>query len=207
MEVNNKIRELTEKIHREGFEKATIEAERIKDEALQEAEKIREEARRDAEKVLEKARGEADKYAEKVQSDLRLSAEQSLLKLRKEISELLLAGVFDESVDKNMNDPHFVATLLEKVVENWKECNDDVRLEILLPDEIHASTEEQFKKEAAHLLSDGLKISPSKNVRGGFEIKPSGGNYSITMTDEAFQTFLKDNFRPVANKFLFGGKK
>jgi len=141
-------------------------------------------------------------------ADLRLSCEQALLKLRSEICELVLAEVFEEPVKKNMNDPDFVTSLIRKVVENWKDCSEDVSLEVILPGKLHEIVEEQFRKTAGHLLNNGLRLKPSKNISGGFEIKPSDGNYKISLTDEAFEAFLKENFRPVIKAFLFGeGKK
>lgn len=201
--MNSQIRELTEKIRREGLEKAEAEASRIREEAEKEALRIKENAEKESARILENARREADSYAERVRADLRLSAEQSLLKLRTEIRELLLADVFEEPVDRNMNDPHFVTSLLKNVVENWKDCSEDVSLEVMLPGHIHQTAEEQFRKTAGYLLNNGLKLKPSKNISGGFEIRPSNGRYKISMTDEAFEAFLKENFRTVAKNFLF----
>ncbi len=205
MDVNEKIRELTEKIRREGLEKAEAEAARIREEAETDALRIRENAEKEAAKILEDAKGEAESHAERVRADLRLSAEQVLLKLRTEIRELLLTGVIKEPVEKNMNDPHFVTTLLKKVVENWKECSEEASLEVMLPDDLHRTAEDQFRMNAGSLLNNGLQLNSSKSISGGFEIRPSNGRYKISFTDEAFETFLKDNFRPVAKNFLFGG--
>ena len=203
MELNNKIKELTDKIRMEGIEKAEAEASRIREEAGKEALRIKENAEKESARILDNARREADSYAERVRSDLRLSAQQSLFKLRNEISNLLLARVIIEPAVKNMNDPHFVTTLLMKVVENWKQCNEDVNLEVILPDDLLQTVEEQFRKAAGVLLNNGLSLKPSKNISGGFEIKPLNGYYKISLTDEAFEEFLKENFRPIAKSFLF----
>jgi V/A-type H+-transporting ATPase subunit E len=103
-----------------------------------------------------------------------------------------------------MNDPHFVSSLLMNVVENWKDCNEDASLEALLPGDLHQTAEEQFRITAGHLLNNGLNLKRSKSISGGFEIRPSNGRYKISFTDEAFEAFLKENFRPVAKTFLFG---
>jgi V/A-type H+-transporting ATPase subunit E len=204
MELNNKIRELTDKIRREGLEKAEAEASRIKEEAKKEALQIKENAEKESARILENARREAESYAERVKADLRLSADQSLLKLRTEIHEMLLTDVLKEPLEKNMNDPHFVSSLLKNVVENWKDCNEDASLEALLPGDLHHTAEEHFRKMAGHLLNNGLHLKPSKSISGGFEIRPTNGRYKISFTDEAFEVFLKENFRPVAKTFLFG---
>ncbi len=207
MEIDNKLRELTEKIRKEGFEKAEAEAIRVREEVGSEAELIRENARKEAAEILEKARQEAEKYAERVRADLRLSIQQSLCKLRRDISELLLANVVHDPVKKNMNDPHFVTSMLLKVVENWKNCNEDVNLEIILPDHLHRTVEKQFRDSASEMLSHDLTMKPSKNISGGFEIRPSNGYYKISLTDEAFEEFLKEQLRPVVKSFLYGDHK
>ncbi|HYW96914.1 MAG TPA: hypothetical protein VE870_15065 [Bacteroidales bacterium] len=207
MEPDNKIRELTEKIRKEGLEKAEAEASRIREEAEKEALGIKKKAEERAAAIIDNARREAESYAERVSADLRLSARQSLFKLRNEISELLLTQVVAEPAAKKLNDPNFVSSLLLKVVENWKDCNEDVNLEVILPENMLESVEEQFRKKAADKLNNGLSLKPSKDISGGFEIKPSNGYYKISLTDEAFEEFLKENFRPIAISFLFGEGK
>jgi V/A-type H+-transporting ATPase subunit E len=207
MEVNDKIRELTEKIRKEGLEKAEAEASRIKEEAVKEALRIKENAEKESAEILENAKCQAESYAERITGDLRLSVQQSLLKLRSDIIELLLADVIHEPVKNNMKDPHFVTSLLHKVVQNWKDCDKDVSLEVILPDDLHQSVGELFRKEAGELLNKGLRLKSSKTISGGFEIKPLNGHYKISLTDEAFEEFLKENFRPVVKSFLFGEEK
>jgi V/A-type H+-transporting ATPase subunit E len=203
MEVNSKIKELTEKIRREGLEKAEAEASRIKEEAEKEALLIKENAENESAKILENARREADSYAEKVRADLRLSADQSLIKLRTDIRELLLDNLVKGPVENTMNDIDFITSLIKKVVENWKDCNEDASLMVLLPDDLYQEVQDQFRKTAGNLLNNGLTLKSSRDISGGFEIKPEGGRYKISFTDEAFEVFLKESFRPVAKSFLF----
>ena len=204
MEINDKIRELTDKIRKEGIEKAEAEAARILTEAEREALLIKKNAEMQSAAILDSARREADSYAERVRADLRLSTDQLMLKLRSDICELLLDTVVKNQVEKNMRDHRFVSSILLKVVENWKEGNEEVTLEVLLPGDLQETVEELFRKEAGEHLNNNLVFKSSKDISGGFEIKPVNGHYKLCFTDEAFEAFLKDNFRPVAKKFLFG---
>ena len=70
---------------------------------------------------------------ERVIADLKLSSEQILHILRKEIEDLLLTKVIDEPLERSMNNSDFVAKLIEDAVGNWKEFDREVDLEVLLP--------------------------------------------------------------------------
>lgn len=204
MEVNSKIKELTEKIRKEGLEKAETEAAKIIEEAEKKASQIKDKAEKESAKIIEDAHLEAYTWSEKVKSDLRFSIDQSLLKLRNEIRELILAEILEDSVKENLNNADFVANILKTVVENWKDGSDNPSLEILLPGELHQQAEKELRKSAQNILNSGVKLSVSGSLTSGFEIKPEDGSYKISFTDEAFEAFLKENFRPVVKSFLFG---
>ena len=204
MEMNNKIKELTQKIRLEGYEKAQIEAESIKNAAINEAEEIKNKARAEADNIITQARKEAASFADRVMSDLKLSVEQSLLNLKKEIGELLVTEVIEEPMVKSMNDSKFVTKLIEQAVMNWKEYDENVSLEIMLPNESYSSVHKQFINNAHNRLNNGIVLKSVSGISGGFEIKPHNSHYKICMTDEAFEAFLKDNLRPITKQFLFG---
>ena len=73
MEVNDKIRELTEKIRREGLEKAEAEASRIK-----------EEAREEARIILDDAKAKAQAIYQQVEAEVGAEGETILQRVRKE---------------------------------------------------------------------------------------------------------------------------
>lgn len=204
--MNDKIKELSKKIRKEGYEKAQEEARQLMQGAKQEAEEIRQNARLEAQVFLTKAKDEANRHTERVSADLKLSVEQILLNLRKDIGDLILTKVIDEPLERSMNNSEFVANLIEDAVRNWKEYNRDTELEVLLPDNAYASVINHFSKDARAWFNNGIELKAISGIGAGFEIQPQNGHYKICMTDKAFEVFLKENLRPIAHQFLFERK-
>jgi len=207
MEMNHKIKEIADKIHREGVEKANREAGQIVGEAKQEAERIIADARRQAEEILRDAKTQEEDFSEKIRSEIRIAHRQAMAGLKKEITDLIQAGVIGESVRTGLEDHTFVLKLLESVVENWKNHASDPELEVLLPADQLENTEKQFRNKVNGLLNNSLVFTPVPGLSSGFEIRPQNGGYKISMTDEALEEFLRSHFRPRTAEFLFGGEE
>ncbi|MDZ7740175.1 MAG: hypothetical protein U5K32_14160 [Bacteroidales bacterium] len=206
METHNNIQKLTEKIHREGLEKAKMEADQILSRAQEEAAGIINDARKEAESIKENARKEAEDSSKKIRSELRLSSQQSILSLKKEISELVQAEVIKEPLEDAFNDKGFVRDLLSTVVSNWNACQDETDLQVLVPADKLKEVENFFREKTGRVLNKGLSVGQYNGSGNGFEIKPENGHYKINMTDEAFNRFLKEHFRPRTLDFLYGAK-
>jgi V/A-type H+/Na+-transporting ATPase subunit E len=204
METNNKIKKLTEKIHREGLEKANKEAGEIINKAKEEADQIISKAKEEADSLRTRAGKEAEETKEKVQSELRLSSRQAISSLRKEIGELIQASVLKDPLDKTFDDSKFVSGLIEIMVENWKSGGEEVELEVLVPGDKLKEMEDYFRKRSAKILNKGVSLKEYNGSGKGFEIKPANGHYKIIMTDEAFNSFLQEHFREQTLDFLFG---
>ncbi len=207
MEMQSKIKELTEKIHREGLEKANEEAEKILREARAEAEKTLSDAKKEAEKIREDAKKEAEDFSERMKSEVRMSQQQALAAFKKEITELIQAEVISEPVESGMEDTKFVQKLMETVVKNWKPDSDRADLQVLVPKEQLESTEKYLQEKAGELMNKGLVVKEYPGISKGFEIQPKDGHYKISMTDEAFEYFIREHFKPKTVEFLFGGDK
>ena len=204
--MNEKIKELSLKIRKEGYEKGQAEARQLLENAKKEAEDMHKNAIMEAKAIVKRAREDADRYREGVIADLKLSADRIMQLLRKDIGDLLLTKVIDEPLDKSMNDSNFVAKLIEDAVRNWKAYDREADLEILLPPGAYPTVVAQLSRNGHSWLSNGIDLKEVSGIGAGFEIQPNNGHFKISMTDEAFRLFLKENLRPVAHKFLFEGE-
>lgn len=206
MEMHDKVKELTEKIHREGVEKANEEAKQIVEEAKKEAEKIVEKAKKDAEKRVADAEKKAEDVSQKIESEVRLSSQQALLNLKKEITDLVQAEVLKEPLEDAFKDSAFLRDILTTLVKNWNAADEaEEGLEVLLSADQLKKLEEYLKKKSGSVLNEGITLKEYPGVENGFEIQPRGGHYKITITDEAFEAFLGEHLKPKTMEFLFGG--
>jgi V/A-type H+-transporting ATPase subunit E len=207
METQNKIEELTRKIHREGLEKAQKEAEIILAEARKEAGRIREDALSEAEKIRSGAKVAAEKHHRLMEAELRTSVQRTLAGLKKEITELIQAEVIKKPLAENMNSKELMNRLLETTIRNWNACSDDHDLKVLVPQDHLESAEEHLKKSMLEVMNNGLVLKADPAVKSGFEIHPANGHYKISMSDEAFETLIREHFRPRTVEFLFGKQR
>ena len=203
MEQNNKIKTLTDKIYREGIEKANEDAQLIISNSKKEAAIIIDDASREADKIIDKAEKDALHIAERVKTELRLSSQQSLGALRKEITEIIQAKVLEEPLQKAFKDHEFMQKMLEMVISKWDPMNGDSGLDVLIPKDKIEETEQYFKEKAGTLLNKGLSFTADRNLKNGFEILPKNGNYKICVTDSAFEAFLSTHFKERISEFLF----
>jgi V/A-type H+/Na+-transporting ATPase subunit E len=206
MDTNSKIREIAEKIRHEGVEKANREAENILETARKKAEEILQDATKKAEEIINQANHEAMETARRITSEVRISAQQALLNLKREICELIQTTILKEPLNKVFNDREFVRSLLETMVRNWDPSTDDTSLQVLLPEDKLKEVETYFREKTSSLLNKGLSLQVYNGSGKGFEIQPENGHYKINITDESFELYLKEHFRPYTMEFLFGGK-
>jgi V/A-type H+-transporting ATPase subunit E len=204
METQNKIEELTRKIHREGLEKAQKEAEIILAEAKKEAARIREEAAAEAEKTTSVARKEAEDLSKRMHAELRTSMQRTLAHLKKEIAELIQAEVIKNPLAESMRSKELMSSLLETTIKNWNASSDDQNLKILVPQDQLESVEAHLKKNMLAVLNNGLVLKADPSLKSGFEIQPSAGHYKINMSEEAFESLITEHFRKPIVDFLFG---
>jgi V/A-type H+-transporting ATPase subunit E len=204
METQNKIEELTRKIHREGLEKAQKEAEIILAEARKEATRILEEAEVEAEKTKSTAKTEAEDLSGRMHAELRTSMQRTLAHLKKQIAELIQAEVIKNPLAESMQSKELMSTLLETAIKNWNASSDDQELKVLVPQDQLKKAEEHLKKNMLEALNKGLELKSDPSLKSGFEIQPSDGHYKINMSDEAFESLITEHFRKPIVDFLFG---
>ena len=203
MENSNKIKVLTDKIYRDGIEKANEEAQQIISESEKEAARIIVDATKEAEKIVIQAEKEALNISERRETELRLSSQQSLSALRKEIAELIQVKVLREPLEKAFEDHEFMKRMLELIIRKWDPTKVDTGFKVLVPQDKLDEIEQYFKEKAGDLLNNGLSLKGEKDLKMGFEILPQNENYKISITDSSFEAFLNTHFNEEIISFLF----
>ncbi|KMQ51740.1 V-type ATP synthase subunit E [Chitinispirillum alkaliphilum] len=203
--MEQKIQELTEKIYQEGVEQGKHKAEQIIKESEEKASDIISEAKKEAERIIENSRKKAEELRRNTESELKLSGSQAVASIKNSIVNLVSAKVLDNATTQTLSDPAVVKEYIAQVIGNWKVSQGEVpNLEVLLPEQKQKELQESFKKGASDLLSTGLEVKFSKNIKSGFRIGPADGSFKISLTDEDFKEFFKEYLRPKTRSFLFG---
>ncbi len=202
--MQKKLQELTEKIYREGVEKANQEAEKIVSDAKRQAEELLSKAKKEAESVIENASKEAEGLKKNSLNELQLSARQAISDVKQQVVSLIQAKTIEPETKAAFKEADFTKKIIETIVANWDPSSgDNVELQVLLPEAEKKKFEAYFKEKAAQVLTKGVEIQFSERVKGGFKIGPRNGGYLISFSDEDFDNFFKTYMRPRLIEMLF----
>lgn len=196
--MDQKIRELTDKIFNEGVEKGREEADKILAEAQKKSMEMLEDARREAEAIRKNAEKGRDELKSNTTSELKLYTGQTIQALRTSIADTITDKVVSEAVSKSVSDPSFLQGLIAKIVSNWTPGE-----EIVIETADAKALEAYFAKEAKDLLDKGLVIKEAVGRATEFTIKPQNGSYKIDFGESELVELFKSFLRPRLVEMLF----
>ncbi len=201
--MQNKLQELTEKIYREGVSRGKQEAEAILSEARAESEKIIREAEKKAGAIMANAGKEAEELRNNTESELKISFRHAIASLRQETEKVIAGKIVEEPVKEIFSDTRLLARLIEMIAQKWIEGEGEPGIEVFIPEEMKRNIEDYFTAETRKTLSAGIVFKPVKTMEKGFEIKPSGKDFKISVTEGDFVSFIKEFLRPRLYDLLF----
>jgi len=205
--MDEKLKQLTEKLYKEGVEKGEEKAREIIEEAEERASWIIAEARKKADDIVADSKKNAHELKTRVEAEVRLSERQAMRTFKKEIEDVIVAGALDKELSAALNDPLNIEDFVAEVIRHWHpEHTESPSLELLLPEKRRKELEAWFRTKAGKALSEGIEVKFHENIKGGFQIASIEGGYRINLTDEDFNEFFKQYLRPRTREILFGEK-
>ncbi len=204
--MQSKLQELTEKIYKEGVDKANKEAEDIVNQAKKEAEKIVQDAKKEADQTVDQAQKDAEELKRKVQAEVKQASFQTLRTVEQNITNLISSKVVDEPVKKSFQDQEFMKKLIQDVIKNWDASNPQSDLSLILPEKGQQGLVDYFKSSAKKLIDGELDVTVDSKIKAGFKIGPADGSYQVSFKEEDFENLIKYYLRPKTVEFLYGEK-
>lgn len=201
--MENKLKELTDRLYGEGLEKGRLEAEELKKAAKAEAEKIVAEAKAEAAQIVKDAEKKALDVEKNSMTEISLAGKQALAKLKVEIAELVVAKTLDANLKGAMLDAEFVKSLLLQAVSSWNVNSSKVELKAILPAEFEKELSAKFAAASSELLSKGVEVCYSEDVKSGFKLGEKNGGYYISFSDESFKALIGEYLREKVSELLF----
>lgn len=203
--MNTKLKELTDKIYKDGVQKGEEKADQIINDARTEAEKIIEKAKNEAETIVQSAKSKAEETRRNTQSEMKLVGQQALSDIRQRIVSVITHKVVDEPVDGIFNDKDFLKKMIEKIIQAWNpQKQERVDLNLVLSDQDKNELEKYFQQNGKKILDNGVDVHFSKEISGGIRIGPKEGSYVLSFTEEDFKEFFKSFLRPKTSQYLYG---
>ena len=201
--MENKLKELTDRLYGEGLEKGRLEADRLVAEAKEKAAAILAEAKAEAEQIVKKAEDKAADTEKNSMTEISLAGRQAVAKIKSELAGVIIAKTSTEAVKAATVDAEFVKKLLLEVAKNWSGAAEQVSRKALLPAALESEFAKAFEASAKELLAAGVEVGYSKEVKSGFKVGEKDGGYYISFTDESFEALLDEYLREKVSQLLF----
>ena len=201
--MENKLKELTERLYGEGLEKGRLEADRLVAEAKEKATTILAEANAEAEQIVKKAEAKAADIEKNSMTEITLAGREAVAKIKNELATAIIAKSSTTAVKAATVDAEFVKKMLLEVAKNWSGASEQVSLKALLPAALEAEFSKVFEASTKELLAAGIEVGYSKDVKSGFKVGAKDGGYYISFTDESFEALLEEYLREKVSQLLF----
>lgn len=196
--MNNKLRELTDKIYLEGVEKGNNEAKEIISKASEEANSIIAKAKSDADKIIADAEKKSAELEKNTKSELKLYTDQCLNALKSEITNVISDKISSVAVQTALDDKQFMQSIIKEIASKWI-LDGEVVIEAKDAD----SLKNYFMANAKELLDKGITIKEVKDMKTDFTISPTGNGYKVAFGENEFIEYFKDFLRPKLIDMLF----
>jgi V/A-type H+-transporting ATPase subunit E len=200
--MSDKLRLLTDKIYREGVEKAQSEAERILAAAKSEAEQLRSEAQAERNRTLHAAEAQAAAMKRQVGAEITLAARKASGQLKQDLRRLLAEDVLQAPLQKGLTDQGVLTEVLIACVSALQQQGDG-SWEIQLPAEQRKLIEDAITGGKHEALGEGLTLRDAEGLSYGFAVRPEGEQYTLAFDDKAFAAFL-GRFLRIETRELLG---
>ncbi|MBK6731368.1 MAG: hypothetical protein IPG60_10550 [Bacteroidetes bacterium] len=187
--MDHKLVEITEKLFKEGIEKAENEKKELLDNAAKEAQQIIENAKQHAAEIITKANAESEEIQSRVNATLKLAGDNIMEKLKQDIKQLLKLKVVKQPIRESLSNAELTATLLTTIAQNiYKNETQQIVIHLNPQDEqkikeaIQNKLQQVFQQEPVFLQDD--------TITSGFKIGIEGSNFNVGFTDADFNALV-----------------
>lgn len=200
---NNKLQELTERLYADGLSKGRQEGDRILAQAKAEADQIIAQANLAAQQTIAQARSKSEDMMAKAVSDIKMASFQALEATKNDIVDALSAKIVDERVHDALSGEEFTKQVILAAAQKIS-AQTACDLAVVLPDTAKAGIGDYVRKEVSAAIGKGIDVTLSKKIKGGLRIGPKDGGYFISLSEDTFNSLIREYLRPATRKVLFG---
>jgi len=202
--MNDKLQKLTDRIYRDGVEKARAEAETLLRDAAKQRDELIRSAETEAGKIVEEGRGEVEALRLKTGAELALAARQTESALKQRAVTLLANGILHEEVGKSLGDEALLSKLILKAMDFWAGSGEIPKLSLVLPGALEKEFFLGLQAALKKLVDQGLSISFSDKIGSGFKFESKEGKYYLSFTDKDFEEYFRSFVKEKTRTALFG---
>jgi len=204
--MNDKLQRFTDRIYRDGVERARAEAETLLREAGEKRDEIIREAVVEGRAIVEEGRKEVEALRLKTEAELTLAARQTENTLKQRAVTFLANSILNEEVGKSLKDEVLLSKLILKAMDAWTASGEIPNLSLILPDALEREFFLDLQVALKKQINQGLSISFSDKIGSGFKFESKDKTYNLSFTDKDFEEFFRSFMKEKTRTALFGGK-
>lgn len=191
------LKELLEKINKDGVESAQQKSSEIINDAEKKAESIIADARKKAEKIISDAKDDAERAEAGGKAAISQAGRDLILKTKTELESLFKAIV--DADTKTAMSGSVLENAIVTVVKTWASGSD---YDIQLSEKDFAELEKGLLSKLSSELKKGVEIKPFPGVDYGFRLTEKDGGAYFNFTAEAVAANLAELLNPKLSEIV-----
>lgn len=195
--MDDKIKQLTDKVYTEGVERARTEGERIIAEAQERAADILRQAEARATEMIQSAERNNQKHKEQTESELKLYAQRLVESTRASIEDSLTGRIASDAVQALQLEGELLRQLVLKIVGGFS-----LERGVVIETSEAEALQIHLAGAAKALLETGLEIKSVAGVPTHYVVRPKDGAYKVEIKPETFVELFKSVLRPTLASLL-----
>ncbi len=192
------IKDLIEKIQKEGIQAAQAKAEEIESLAKDKAASLIEQAKVSAGKIIAEARNEAAKINDTTSVALQQAARDMLISVKKEISDML-NNLIISKLNTALTPEELSKIILAAVKGYSLGAGGEIVLQVSKED---LKKMESFLGELKEQAKKNIQIKASDGIASGFIISFDSGRSQFDFSDKALAEYIGSYLKPKLNDLL-----
>lgn len=204
--MENKIRQLTDKLYEEGLQKGKTESDKLIFEAKATAEKIISDAQKKGDEIIIMAQKKSDEVSKTTLKDVKIASQRVISDSMQSIKEMLSEVAMEQELKNVFNNNEFVSKLIITIVDNWSKQDPNSSISIAVPESAKPELDKFITAKTFENLKKELEIKPDNKVVNGFRITSDKTGFYVSFTDEQFNNFFKGYLRDKVSEIVFDNK-
>jgi V/A-type H+-transporting ATPase subunit E len=192
------LQEIIGKIKKEGLESATVEADRLRQDAEKQAKEIIARAQAEAQDIITKAKVEAKKFEDSAKASVAQAGRDLTLTVKKNV-ESLFARLSTESVKAQYS----AKTIEEGILTAIKSFSSQTgQASVQVDPAIASSLSTSLLGKLKDLAGNTITLEAGNGVKFGFKIKDGGAYYDFTAeaVAKALASYVNPTIASILNK-------
>ena len=202
--MTSKIQELTEKIYKEGVDKAQNQADVLLKEAEEKAAGLINDAQQKADNIILEAERKSQEIFRGIKEELQSISSQVLATTKEKITESIVTDASQKISNNLIEDRDFLKSLVLELVQKWNMENGPIDdLSLILSEEQLGRLDEIFKTGALQIMKSKKQILFDPSIKNGFQIISNTEGFKVSFTEEDLENFFKIFMKPRIQEYLF----